>query len=81
MEDLDAYRTACANRIRRLERYKKARSFCSLETDEPTSSTSPTGADSTGSDGASTFDMIREKMVSSHATWQVSRGSAARDHL
>ncbi|CAI2344609.1 unnamed protein product [Caenorhabditis sp. 36 PRJEB53466] len=65
MEDFDAYRAACANRMRRLERYKKARSFCSLETDEPTSSASvsPT-ADAPRADGSSTFDMIREKMFS-----------------
>ncbi|PIC46436.1 hypothetical protein B9Z55_006129 [Caenorhabditis nigoni] len=65
MEDLDAYRAACANRIRRLERYKKARSFCSLETEEPTSSSpslSPS-SDAQSGDGSSTFDMIREKMV------------------
>ncbi|CAO4365630.1 unnamed protein product [Caenorhabditis nigoni] len=66
MEDLDAYRAACANRIRRLERYKKARSFCSLETEEPTSSSpslSP-NSDAQSGDGSSTFDMIREKMFS-----------------
>uniref|UniRef100_A0A1I7TTE3 Uncharacterized protein n=1 Tax=Caenorhabditis tropicalis TaxID=1561998 RepID=A0A1I7TTE3_9PELO len=66
MEDLDAYRAACANRIRRLERYKKARSFCSLETDEPSPSSpsmSP-NSDSSQTDGSSTFDMIREKMFS-----------------
>ncbi|CCD72076.1 uncharacterized protein CELE_T25D10.4 [Caenorhabditis elegans] len=66
MEDLDAYRAACANRIRRLERYKKARSFCSLETDEPTSSSPSLSSNSDVSqeNGSSTFDMIREKMFS-----------------
>lgn len=72
MEDLDAYRAACANRIRRLERYKKARSFCSLETDEPTSSSPSLSSNSDVSqeNGSSTFDMIREKMVSSQNTFQ-----------
>ncbi|PAV73133.1 hypothetical protein WR25_07299 [Diploscapter pachys] len=31
MEDFTEYRQICANRLRRLERYKKARSFCNLE--------------------------------------------------
>lgn len=35
MDDFNAYRAMCANRLRRLERYKKARSFCNIDDDEP----------------------------------------------
>ncbi|CAJ0607431.1 unnamed protein product [Cylicocyclus nassatus] len=35
-DDFNAYRAMCANRLRRLERYKKARSFCNID-DEGTS--------------------------------------------
>ncbi|CAI5441942.1 unnamed protein product [Caenorhabditis angaria] len=52
MEDLDTYRTICANRIRRLERFQKARSFCSLEDQQSTSTPN------------TTFELIREKMFS-----------------
>ncbi|CAD6198622.1 unnamed protein product [Caenorhabditis auriculariae] len=74
MEDFDAYRAMCANRLRRLERYKKARSFCNLEfdegaaakmVDEPcTTMASPSSEESTTSSEPSTFDQIREKMFS-----------------
>ncbi|KJH50548.1 hypothetical protein DICVIV_03313 [Dictyocaulus viviparus] len=35
MDDFNAYRAMCANRLRRLERYKKAKSFCNIDDDEP----------------------------------------------
>ncbi|CAB3405127.1 unnamed protein product [Caenorhabditis bovis] len=63
MDEFDMYREMCANRLRRLERYKKAKSFCSLEDATATNGEvppTPKDAEST----PSTFDAIREKMFS-----------------
>uniref|UniRef100_A0A1I7WH56 Uncharacterized protein n=1 Tax=Heterorhabditis bacteriophora TaxID=37862 RepID=A0A1I7WH56_HETBA len=37
MDDFSAYRTMCTNRLRRLERCKKTRSFCNLDDETPSS--------------------------------------------
>ncbi|XGW09801.1 hypothetical protein V3C99_011789 [Haemonchus contortus] len=37
MDDFNAYRAMCANRLRRLERYRKARSFCNIDDENPSS--------------------------------------------
>ncbi|EYC12448.1 hypothetical protein Y032_0047g1486 [Ancylostoma ceylanicum] len=41
MDDFNTYRAMCANRLRRLERYKKARSFCNIDDESPSSAKSP----------------------------------------
>ncbi|KAK5984678.1 hypothetical protein GCK32_007780 [Trichostrongylus colubriformis] len=80
MDDFNAYRAMCANRLRRLERYKKARSFCNIDDENPSSaneipiSAPPYCAEDASSSerffnagarsGSAAFDVIREKMLS-----------------
>ncbi|CAI4229216.1 unnamed protein product [Auanema sp. JU1783] len=68
-DDFNAYRAMCANRLRRLERYKKARSFCNLEEDSPSTAQmsdndhlSTEYFSRTQKENSSPFEMIREKM-------------------
>ncbi|VDO82782.1 unnamed protein product [Haemonchus placei] len=65
MDDFNAYRAMCANRLRRLERYRKARSFCNIDDENPSSASEHffTTGTSRGS-GSAAFEVIREKMLS-----------------
>lgn len=56
-DEFSAYRNLCEVRMRRLERYKKAKSFCSLE-DETSMSAGSSGLSSMGSTTSSTTDSI-----------------------
>ncbi|VDL72362.1 unnamed protein product [Nippostrongylus brasiliensis] len=83
MDDFNAYRAMCANRLRRLERYKKARSFCNIDDENPPSASEfaipvpafcAEGASSSerlfsngATRGSPAFEVIREKMPS---LWQ-----------
>ncbi|GMR37712.1 hypothetical protein PMAYCL1PPCAC_07907 [Pristionchus mayeri] len=78
MDDMKQYRAVAASRINRLERFKKTRSFCSLEqeTNHDSAYASSTERDchlhpssSSSSDNdddvaQDTFEMIKEKMIS-----------------
>uniref|UniRef100_A0A158PAS9 Uncharacterized protein n=1 Tax=Angiostrongylus cantonensis TaxID=6313 RepID=A0A158PAS9_ANGCA len=58
MDDFNAYRAMCANRLRRLERYKKARSFCNIDDDEPSiAERSSNVRNPPSSEGISTFQL------------------------
>lgn len=73
-DDFTNYRELCEARLKRLERYKKTRSFCSLEIDEASTSTDNTNCqeDETNANLAkfslpqhrTPYDLLREKMVS-----------------
>ncbi|GMS85562.1 hypothetical protein PENTCL1PPCAC_7737 [Pristionchus entomophagus] len=79
MDDMKQYRAVCASRVNRLERFKKTRSFCSLdqETNNHDSAYASSAepdcrlhASSSSSDldddvrAQDTFEMIKEKMIS-----------------
>ncbi|GMT16602.1 hypothetical protein PFISCL1PPCAC_7899 [Pristionchus fissidentatus] len=68
------YRAVCASRVRRLERFKKTRSFCSLDQETTIDSDYASSAEpdcrlhasssSDDDDAQDTFEMIKEKMIS-----------------
>ncbi|ETN70950.1 hypothetical protein RB195_020061 [Necator americanus] len=71
MDDFNAYRAMCANRLRRLERYKKARSFCNIDDETPSSAKSPTNFPS------SAPPFCDEESTNADRFFGSSRGSAA----
>ncbi|CAD5216538.1 unnamed protein product [Bursaphelenchus xylophilus] len=79
-DNFSTYRKLCENRVRRLERYKKSKSFCSLDDisssnletegeEETTTSAEPIASSSTASTSAensnsNAFQVLKEKMIS-----------------